>query len=618
MKTMEILNLGDTIDMTGVLRERDLLSKQILQEQETRTLLPYLNRYLEGIGARTAVIEHEYVDSDFLDDFARYYARCFSDYDRKCHRIHFFSIEYSDHITKDFDGFICGKPLEGRDESYFQKSYLGFVIIRPLAASIIGRTCLKFYDDSRLPDGTWRCYKVRRDVRVSFFGRELHVQCMPFLQQDSASAACATCALWSSFTITSDVFGDRHYCPGCITSMAMDHGLSISRCFPNSGLRIPDMAHAVRRIGLDPICRFYNFDGSPDQDKTGDREGELTELLGSIYAYAEARIPLILSGELRDEQNKNRGAHAVAINGYHLGTESRGDLMFDSCKIDKLYVHDDQVGPSAKLVLQDSDFSWLTQWENRTQEDSRKQWSFHVRNLLIPVYPKIRVEYADVKAFAEMAIFALLPKMPRNFESSAIRSLWTRSQAGAEDAFKRVDDMKAVISLAPAFIRSDAEESERRLEVLTNYMLCQPSQCRWDIRLQNSAAFKKDLREDPVLGDDEKLVCLKASYPKYVWNMCLTYGDQPCLRYIIDATDSGQSLLVDDVILYNSDQSDLVPNRVALALLQGVDILRGQARTLSASSDDMVDICGTRLGHAQIWQFVNNPLILAVEQKFRK
>src|SRR5438045_8345947 len=50
----------------------------------------YFEDYFAAIGARRILVEHDYIDHDFLEDFAAYYVRCFKDYARKCTRLHFF------------------------------------------------------------------------------------------------------------------------------------------------------------------------------------------------------------------------------------------------------------------------------------------------------------------------------------------------------------------------------------------------------------------------------------------------------------------------------------------------------------------------------------------------
>ena len=50
----------------------------------------YLFKYLSELGAQTIVVENDYIDRDYLDDYAAYYARCFRRYNRHCRRLHFF------------------------------------------------------------------------------------------------------------------------------------------------------------------------------------------------------------------------------------------------------------------------------------------------------------------------------------------------------------------------------------------------------------------------------------------------------------------------------------------------------------------------------------------------
>ncbi|MGA2356720.1 MAG: hypothetical protein ABSG02_19675, partial [Terriglobales bacterium] len=55
----------------------------------------YLLDYLREIGAKTIVVEEEYVDGDYLDDYASFYVKCFEDYPKRCKRLHFFAVETS-------------------------------------------------------------------------------------------------------------------------------------------------------------------------------------------------------------------------------------------------------------------------------------------------------------------------------------------------------------------------------------------------------------------------------------------------------------------------------------------------------------------------------------------
>src|SRR5712692_7866353 len=52
--------------------------------------LTYLGRYLTQLGCRTVVIEHHYIDRDYIDDVALFYSRSLRAYPNYCYRLHFF------------------------------------------------------------------------------------------------------------------------------------------------------------------------------------------------------------------------------------------------------------------------------------------------------------------------------------------------------------------------------------------------------------------------------------------------------------------------------------------------------------------------------------------------
>src|SRR5437762_3252658 len=56
--------------------------------------LKYLGEYFRDLRATTVVVEREYVDHDFLEDFAAYYVKCFQQYRSRCTRLHFFSASF--------------------------------------------------------------------------------------------------------------------------------------------------------------------------------------------------------------------------------------------------------------------------------------------------------------------------------------------------------------------------------------------------------------------------------------------------------------------------------------------------------------------------------------------
>lgn len=88
----------------------------------------YLEEYFTYIDARTIVLETDYTDRDFLEDFAGYYVRCFKDYPRRCARLHFFDIAFDE---TDFSTLLAAEATSLTTEQ-LQSAYLGFLVIKPL------------------------------------------------------------------------------------------------------------------------------------------------------------------------------------------------------------------------------------------------------------------------------------------------------------------------------------------------------------------------------------------------------------------------------------------------------------------------------------------------------
>jgi hypothetical protein len=130
---------------------RRLLSEKARAASEvinSKCHVGYFESYFDHLKAATIVVENEYIDRDFLEDFAAYYVRCFPDYSRKCVRLHFFRDDFS---RDDLLALLAGdaSPLT---ETSLRDSYLGH---KPsLAAHVYGHTRKSMVVDIRLQGGT--------------------------------------------------------------------------------------------------------------------------------------------------------------------------------------------------------------------------------------------------------------------------------------------------------------------------------------------------------------------------------------------------------------------------------------------------------------------------------
>lgn len=339
---------------------------------ESKRQVKFLKQYFEDLGVTTFVVEHKYVDKHFLEDYAGYYSRAFRSYDRFCSRFHFFkSIQFAESDLENILDIGSSGTLSTSD---ICQNYLGFIVVKRLPQRIIGRTCLSVYPANQDHN---RYFGVNYKHHVNLFGIELSVMSLPFQEQDRDVAACATSALWAAFHGAAQIFNNNTPSPVEITEAAVRNNPGETRSFPNEGLTVEQMAAAVRSVGLEPY-----------QDNVS---GNLLRLKRTVYAYLKGQIPLVCT--LHSREAEPTIGHAVTISGYALPSqvslpshESNGPILCAD-HIDRLYVHDDNVGPYTKWLLTESDI---------TVPFSDKEIKIDAVSLIIPLYHKIRLPFSDV------------------------------------------------------------------------------------------------------------------------------------------------------------------------------------------------------------------------------
>ena len=296
--------------------------------------LSYFEEYFNFLAAKTILVENPYTDRDYLEDYAAYFARCHDDYQKRCVRLHFFDQSFSAELIDN----VLNSDSKAVEE--LQGSYLGFIVLKPLPSTVVGRTCLVSYGDKNRA----RLFPTLRDYQVHLLGIELVVRSLAFQEQDTDVAACATSALWSIFHGTGLLFQHQIPTPAQITNAATELKTHGTRTLPASdGLSAPQMADAVRSVGLEPLL-------------IGVTNLDLLRINAS--AYLRARIPCVLLGEIVEGNPKIRslGFHAITLSGYStpVGVPRPFGLsgtLFTGSTMERLYAHDDQVGPYARLAF---------------------------------------------------------------------------------------------------------------------------------------------------------------------------------------------------------------------------------------------------------------------------
>jgi hypothetical protein len=238
------------------------------------------------------------------------------------------------------------------------------------------------------------------------------------------------------------------------------------------------------------------------------------QLQSTAYAYLRAGIPCLLIARLFDVSdpgnpipydNDWESTHAVAVTGYSMGkAESEPypdtDTLLRSSRLDKLYAHDDQVGPFSRLEfdgpclkvdlggaqLLEVDFTMRSSW--RDEDGKIGSVAFAPDALIVPVYHKIRVEY-DLILHRVLSIDEDL-----------------RHPLGAD---------------APSLIG--------------------PRDLQWDVFLTSATDFKKEIRDAAELLANVKWTHLERPLPRFLWRAsCYLLGNR-VVDILYDATDIAQS-----------------------------------------------------------------------------
>ena len=155
--------------------------------------MTYMGIYLDSLGCKTIVHERHYIDRHYIADFSLFYSRSLRAYPNYCQRLHFFSSEFDEEQWCDF---VRRANDGGREkvERQLAAQYLGFIVVKPLPGSPIGRTVLRTFD-RRASGGRRREFATIRRYNVNLAGFSLSVDGLAFQQQDQGVSACATTAL---------------------------------------------------------------------------------------------------------------------------------------------------------------------------------------------------------------------------------------------------------------------------------------------------------------------------------------------------------------------------------------------------------------------------------------
>jgi hypothetical protein len=466
---LEIIKFSEDSLATALTNE--YTSKEIIK---SKNQFNYFKDYLgpNGIDAKTIFIEKDYISKDFLLGFASYYTYCFENYPKVCKRVHFFRNEFD-------EDYFSNQILKDQRDEDFWNNYLGFIVVKPIPITVIGFTVLKTYHNNRL-----RNFWGIREYDIHIFGTEIKIESLAFQEQDSVIAACATTAIWSMLNKASLDYHTTLKTPSEITKDADNVSPDGSRLFPNKGLSILQICQSIVNSGL--VSEVKRGDYFVNDDIGNVISAEYLKKI--LNAYSPIGIPLILV--VKVPNGNEYGWHALTVSGYKQNAPELKNptnaISWYSDGIVRIYAHDDQWGPFARSTFI-SEYEIETHW---TKIDPQKRGTL-VQNIVVPVYPKIRISYENIEALV----------------------------LGIDIMLTIFFDSKILADLV------------------------------WDIKIDYSEVFKNRLKKS-TLNNDTKLKKISKGLPKYIWVTKCFIADQTIIEFIFDATGVSNAMLCKDVICY--------------------------------------------------------------------
>jgi len=459
----------------------DVLNKQQID---------YIYNYLYDLDAKSILLERDYVDSNYLEDYSKYYVKCFNRYGGRCARLHFFSDEV-DHarIESVFNGREQDKEIER-----IQGCYLGFMVVKPIPQTFIGKTCLKVYDSLLNPSEKYKCI-ITKKYTANLYGISLSVDSIAFQEQDRIIAACATTAIWSVLHALPWMDSKNVPSPSEITLAAINHIKDSSNSFPNDGLNSKQILRALDTYGL----RHHSINLKNTKGPA--------ELMEVVRPYIDSNVPLILGTTVYDLDEKDDalvGRHAVAVLGY-----SNPEKGCDKT----LYIHDDGIGPYCRGILstigeaakesniESADRCCLVLQE-KNDDGSWKEAEKILTpdHLIVPTHKKVRISADGI--------------------DNTCRSI-------LDEFDEYVDGLK-----------NKGKDVSKFEEKLT-----------YSVSLQELSDIRRR-----VLGDDEvinKRNVLTKSSPRFIWVANFLWDNRRIFEIHFDATDIPQGHIISNIVIYD-------------------------------------------------------------------
>ncbi len=375
-----------------------------------------------GLDGTVRCIAYEpfYVCKDHADLHSHFYSKKFASQGPHVGRLHFFNRAELD------------KEVLIRSPTDYEREYIGYSVIRPVAHQNIGRTII---DPSKIRRGGVNGFyvlKTRYSTRI--FGSELSVSGFPYTSQDSDATLCGHSALWSICRYLSQRYPQYgELLPYDL--IAMTHQRQ-GRVVPHRGMSYEDYSTILTEFGTHPVII---------QAKQSLREASLlAAAFKDICTYIESGVPILASV----------GGHAVAVIGHTLDFTNTAELqdgwfIDHSSFFDSFIINDDNQFPYSKLTNNP-----YPQEQQTVVEGVAKNRFFiqDVNAAVCPLPEKVFLTAARARNICARALNLKREEIERLGEAPFVTRLFFTSSA----AFKKrkIDTLsgKAQLEGAPLFV----------------------------------------------------------------------------------------------------------------------------------------------------------------------
>lgn len=307
----------------------ELMHKEFGADQHlaVRALLCRLQPILGCLRKDLAVfVETDYVDRVYRDSYYNYFASKADSISRDCIRLSFLDNSSGVFVEKESAGYDCRDAIK--------QNYLGFIVIRPTIAAVIGRSAIS---PSALTTHDFKCCLSSLSSTVNGF--KVAVKAFPFSSQDGETITCAETSLWALM----EYYGNKYpeYSP--ITPSEIIENLEGSvacRQLPSNGLTVENVTYALKTFGFGP--QLYEYSSFEDESSR------------ILSCFIESGIPIVVAisnaqaGDGKSNEDLEAINHAVLC----IGRENLSPEAIDKAVSSKM---EEMTSPYGKVHVLDYD-----------------------------------------------------------------------------------------------------------------------------------------------------------------------------------------------------------------------------------------------------------------------